>query len=110
MVRHPHTHLESPYSMPPGSFTLSRAIKTARKIEQISIGAADRERLERLVRDRNTPQKVVWRARIVLLAADGLNDGQTTAWVTRVFLGSLQGHRHMWHSIVQSNASVTNEA
>jgi hypothetical protein len=75
-----------------------------------SYATPDRERLERLVRDRNTPQKVVWRARIVLLAADGLNDGQTTAWVTRVFLGSLQGHRHMWHSIVQSNASVTNEA
>lgn len=44
-----------------------------RKIERILIGAADRERLERLVRDRNTPQKVVWRARIVLGAADGLN-------------------------------------
>src|SRR5947209_15449038 len=43
-----------------------------RKIEQISISAADRERLERLVRDRNTPQKVVWRARIVLLAGDDL--------------------------------------
>jgi Homeodomain-like domain len=43
-----------------------------RKIERISISAADRERLERLVRDRNTPQKVVWRARIVLLASDGL--------------------------------------
>src|SRR6266403_2259355 len=43
-----------------------------RKIEQIWINAADRERLERLVRDRNTPQKVVWRARIVLLASDGL--------------------------------------
>jgi transposase len=43
-----------------------------RKIEQISISAADRERLEWLVRDRNTPQKVVWRARIVLLASDGL--------------------------------------
>jgi len=43
-----------------------------RKIERISIGAADRKRLERLVRDRNTPQKVVWRARIVLLAGDGL--------------------------------------
>jgi transposase len=43
-----------------------------RKIEQISISAADRERLERLVRDRNTPQKVVWRARIVLLASDDL--------------------------------------
>ncbi len=43
-----------------------------RKIERISISAADHERLERLVRDRNTPQKVVWRARIVLLAGDGL--------------------------------------
>src|SRR3979411_1817234 len=43
-----------------------------RKIEQIWISAADRERLERLVRDGNTPQKVVWRARIVLLASDGL--------------------------------------
>src|SRR2546429_7555915 len=43
-----------------------------RKIERISITAPDRERLERLVRDRNTPQKVVWRARIVLLASDGL--------------------------------------
>jgi transposase len=43
-----------------------------RKIERISIGAADRERLEWLIQDRNTPQKVVWRARIVLLASDGL--------------------------------------
>ena len=43
-----------------------------RKIERISISAADCERLERLVRDRNTAQKVVWRARIVLLAGDGL--------------------------------------
>src|SRR5512132_823440 len=43
-----------------------------RKIERISISTADCERLERLVRDRNTAQKVVWRARIVLLAGDGL--------------------------------------
>jgi transposase len=43
-----------------------------RKIERISVRAADRERMERLVRDRNTPQKVVWRARIVLLASNGL--------------------------------------
>jgi hypothetical protein len=43
-----------------------------RKIERISICAADRGRLERLVRDRNTPQKVVWRAWIVLLAGDRL--------------------------------------
>ena len=43
-----------------------------RMIERILISEADRERLERLVRDRNTPQKVAWRARIVLLASDGL--------------------------------------
>jgi transposase len=43
-----------------------------RKIERIAVSPADRERMERLVRDRNTPQKVVWRARIVLLASDGL--------------------------------------
>src|SRR5438445_12521512 len=43
-----------------------------REIERSSISAADCGRLEQLVRDRNTPQKVVWRARIVLLAGDGL--------------------------------------
>ena len=43
-----------------------------RKIERISVSATDRERLDRLVRDRNTPQKVVWRARIVLLASAGV--------------------------------------
>src|SRR3984957_12745519 len=43
-----------------------------RKIEQISVSPADRERLERLVRDRNTPQKVGWRAQIALRAGDGL--------------------------------------
>jgi transposase len=57
-----------------------------RKIEQISIGAADRERLERLVRDRNTPQKVVWRARIVLLASDGLTAEGIAAAVDKSLL------------------------
>jgi len=38
----------------------------------IAVSEADRERLEVLVRDRNTPQKHVWRARIVLLTAAGL--------------------------------------
>ena len=42
------------------------------RIAQITISTADRDRLEQLVRDRNTAQKVVWRARIVLLAAEGL--------------------------------------
>ena len=32
----------------------------------------DRERLEAVVADRNSPQKHVWRARIILLLADGL--------------------------------------
>src|SRR5437588_12138066 len=43
-----------------------------RKIGRMWISSADRERLERLVGGRNRPQKVVWRARIVLLASDGL--------------------------------------
>jgi hypothetical protein len=43
-----------------------------RTIERILVSEDDRDRLERLVRDRNTPQKVVWRARIVLLAANRL--------------------------------------
>jgi transposase len=37
----------------------------------ITVGAEDRARLERVVGDRNTPAKVVWRARIVLATADG---------------------------------------
>src|SRR6266700_6343221 len=57
-----------------------------RKIEQILISAADRERLERLVRDRNTPQKVVWRARIVLLASDGLTAERIAAAVDKSLL------------------------
>ena len=37
-----------------------------------TLSAPDRLRLQALVADRNTPQKHVWRARIVLLSADGL--------------------------------------
>ena len=37
----------------------------------ITLGDTDRQRLETLVSDRNTPQKRVWRARIVLPSADG---------------------------------------
>jgi transposase len=42
--------------------------------------------LERLVRDRNTPQKVVWRARIVLLASDGLTAEGIAAAVEKSLL------------------------
>jgi transposase len=37
----------------------------------IDVTASDRERLLAIVADRNSPQKHVWRARIVLLSADG---------------------------------------
>lgn len=57
-----------------------------RKIERIALDATDRERLGRLVRDRNTPQKVVWRARIVMAAAEGLNAGKIAAAVGKSVL------------------------
>ena len=40
--------------------------------EGITLSAGDRSRLEAVVADRNSPQKHVWRARIVLLTAAGL--------------------------------------
>jgi transposase len=57
-----------------------------RKIERISISDVDRERLEDLVRDRNTPQKLVWRARIVLGAAAGLKAIEIAASVGKSVL------------------------
>jgi transposase len=41
------------------------------KIERIQVSPEDRERLCELVKDRNTPQKIVWRSQIVLLAGEG---------------------------------------
>ena len=37
----------------------------------IQLSAADRKKLESVIADRNSPQKHVWRAKIVLLTADG---------------------------------------
>src|SRR5260370_20046166 len=42
------------------------------KIERIQVAPEDRERLGELVKDRNTPQKIVWRSQIVLLAGEGM--------------------------------------
>ena len=39
---------------------------------KIEVSAADRARLEAVVADRNSPQKHVWRARIILATAAGL--------------------------------------
>src|SRR5438045_5753455 len=66
-----------------------------RKIEQISISAADRERLVGLVRDRNTPQKLVWRARIVLLAGEGLTAEGIAAGVGKSLL-TIRRWRHRY--------------
>jgi transposase len=38
----------------------------------VNVSATDRARLEAVVADRNSPQKHVWRARIILAVADGL--------------------------------------
>jgi len=57
-----------------------------RKIERIPIGCPDGERLKRLIRDGNTPQKVVWRARIVLYAGDGLTAEAIAAAVGKSLL------------------------
>ena len=39
------------------------------------MSTADRARLEAVVADRNSPQKHVWRAGIILATADGLGTG-----------------------------------
>src|SRR5215212_1644104 len=44
----------------------------------VEVTAADRARLEAVVADRNSPQKHVWRARIVLLTADGCGTAEIT--------------------------------
>jgi transposase len=56
------------------------------KIERIEVSASDRARLEGLVRDRNTPQKVVWRARIVLLSGAGQRPAAVAAAVGKSLL------------------------
>ena len=56
------------------------------KIERIEVSPEDRQRLVKLVRDRNTPQKVVWRSRIVLLAGEGIGAVAVAAMVGKSVL------------------------
>ena len=42
----------------------------------ISLSPADRVRLVEIAADRNSPQKHVWRAQIVLLSADGVGTNE----------------------------------
>ena len=47
-----------------------------RKDIVVDLSASDRARLETIVTNRNSPQKHVWRARIVLLTAEGLGTAE----------------------------------
>jgi transposase len=49
-----------------GQIMQARRMKT-----DITVTSEERARLSNLIADRNTPAKVIWRARIVLLSADG---------------------------------------
>src|SRR5271170_1105647 len=42
----------------------------------VDVNAADRCRLEAIVADRNSPQKYVWRSRIVLLTSEGVGTSE----------------------------------
>lgn len=44
----------------------------------VEVGPADRVRLEAIVADRNSPQKHVWRSRIVLLTGEGVGTNEIT--------------------------------
>ena len=66
------------------------------KIDPITIDAADRDELEGLVRDRNTAQKVVWRARIVTRAAleEPARAGQDPCMLTGRRAAASTSHPH----------------
>jgi hypothetical protein len=54
-----------------------------RKGISITLKPGDRRRLKALARDRNAPQKHVWRAEIVLLSANGVGTGKSKTCVWR---------------------------
>jgi hypothetical protein len=52
----------------------------------IRLSAADRSELETVVANRNSPQKHVWRAKIVLLTADGRGTALMSTVTHRCFV------------------------
>jgi hypothetical protein len=65
----------------------------------VHLSPIDRKRLSAIVYDRNSPQKQVWRARIVLAMADGLGTvaimreaGVSKTAPCLIWLGSRQSH------------------
>jgi hypothetical protein len=64
-------------------------LSVMRKGISITVTPVDRVRLQSIIRDRNSPQKHVWRARIIVLTADGagttavmrtVGKGKTVVW------------------------------
>ena len=49
----------------------------ARSAEPIVLSAVEREELDRLVRGHSTPQQLALRARIILLAAEGIGNRES---------------------------------
>ena len=47
------------------------SLRACAQVITVELNADDRQRLAAIVADRNSPQKHVWRAQIVLLTADG---------------------------------------
>jgi hypothetical protein len=46
----------------------------------VHLDPSDRKRVQSIINDRNSPQKHVWRAKIVLATADGLGTAAIMAW------------------------------
>jgi transposase len=76
-----------------------------RKGIEVDVSAADRARLEAIVADRNSPQKHVWRARIILATADGcgtaavmrragMSKPSVWRWQERFMAEGVDGLRH----------------
>src|ERR1700745_52646 len=53
-------------------------VSVMRKGISITVTAEDRVRLDTIIGNRNSPQKHVWRARIIVLTADGAGTSATT--------------------------------
>jgi len=62
----------------------------------IEVSEADRARLEEIVADRNSPQRHVWRARIVLLTANwvGTNEIMRQSGKAKTAVGAC----HFWRT------------
>ena len=64
-----------------------------RKGITVEVTPADRARLQSIIQDRNSPQKHVWRARIIVLTADGAGTTAITRAVVSAAIGGLPGLR-----------------